>query len=168
MRLILACCVSVLLLAGCAGVQAQDAATTFIVVRHAEKADDGSRDPPLSSAGRTRAQALAVHLSTSPLAAAYATPFRRTQQTAEVVAATHGIAVSTYDPAVAPSDFAATLRARHHRGTVLVVGHSNTVPGLVAALCTCRIAALGEDNYDAIYTIRVDAGGHAALDVGRQ
>jgi phosphohistidine phosphatase SixA len=85
-----------------------------------------------------------------------------------LVASTHGIAVSTYDPSIAPSDFAATLRARHRRGTVLVVGHSNTVAGIVAALCTCRIAALGEDNYDALYTIRVDAGGHATLDVGRQ
>ncbi len=168
MRLIIACCLSVLLLAGCAGVQAQDAATTFIIVRHAETAEDGSRDPPLSAAGRARAQALALRLSTSPLTAAYATPFRRTQQTAQAVAATHGIAVSTYAPAIAASDFAATLRARHHRGAVLVVGHSNNVPGLVAALCTCRIAALGDDNYDALYTIRVDAGGHVTLDVGRQ
>lgn len=168
MRPIIACSLWLLLLAGCAGLQAQDAATTFILVRHAEKADDGSRDPPLSPAGRMRAQALALRLSTSPLTAAYATPFRRTQQTAQPVAASHGIAVTTYDPAIAPADFAATLRARHHRGTVLVVGHSNTIPALVAALCTCRTAAMGENDYDALYTIRVDAGGHATLDAGRQ
>jgi broad specificity phosphatase PhoE len=167
MRLVTTCCLS-LLLAGCTGVRAQDATTTFIVVRHAEKADDGSRDPPLSAAGAARAQALARRLSASPLTAVYATPFRRAQQTAQAVATPHRIAVTTYDPAIAASDFAATLRAHHHRGAVLVVGHSNTVPGLVAALCTCRIAALGEDNYDALYTIRVDAGGHATLDVGRQ
>ena len=168
MRPIIACSLWLLLLAGCAGLQAPDTATTFILVRHAEKADDGSRDPPLSAAGRVRAQALALRLSTSLLTAAYATPFRRTQQTARPVAASHGIAVTTYDPAIAPADFAETLRARHHRGTVLVVGHSNTIPALVAALCTCRIAAMGENDYDALYTIRVDAGGHATLDPGRQ
>jgi broad specificity phosphatase PhoE len=168
MRLIVACCLSVLLLAGCSSAQLQDAATTFIVVRHAEKADDGSRDPPLSAVGCARAQSLALRLHASPLAAAYATPFRRTQQIARPSAADHGIAVATYDPAIAASDVAAMLRARHHRGTVLVVGHSNSVPALVAALCSCRIAAMGENEFDALYTIRVDAGGHAALDAGRQ
>lgn len=159
-----------MLLAGCASVAAVEPATTttFVVVRHAEKADDGTRDPPLNAAGQMRAQALAQRLARSGLVAVYATPFRRAQQTAQAVASSAGLPVTTYAADVAPSEFTATLRARHRHGTVLVVGHSNTVPEIVANLCSCRIAALDEQSYDGIYTIRIAADGKAALDVGRQ
>lgn len=169
MRRMSTCCLLLLLLAGCASVATgASATTTFVVVRHAEKADDGSRDPPLSAAGQSRAQALAQRLAHSRLVAVYATPFRRTQQTAQAVATSAGLAVTTYAADVAPADFAAALRARYRHGTVLVVGHSDTVPGIVANLCSCRIAALDEQSYDGIYTIRIAPDGKASLDVGRQ
>ena len=141
---------------------------TFIVVRHAEQVVDDSRDPPLSKRGVARAKALARRLAGAPLVAAYATPFRRTQQTAQPAAVRHRIAITNYDAAMPPADFVAGLRARHARGTVLVVGHSNTVPEIVVGLCSCRIRALGEEDYDAIYTIRIGRDGRGVLDVGRQ
>ena len=171
MRRMTTCCLLLLLLlAGCASVAAIEPATTttFVVIRHAEKADDGTRDPPLSAAGQVRAQALAQRLAHSGLVAVYATPFRRTQQTAQAVATSAGLPVTTYPADVALSEFAATLRSRYRHGTVLVVGHSNTVPGIVASLCSCRIAALDESAYDGIYTIRISPDGKASLDVGRQ
>jgi broad specificity phosphatase PhoE len=170
MRWMTTCCLLLLCLAGCTSVVAgaPPGTATFVVVRHAEKAGDGSRDPPLSAAGQLRAQALAQRLAGSGLVAVYATPFRRTQQTAQVVATSAGLPVTTYAADVAASGFAATLRARHPRGTVLVVGHSNTVPEIVASLCSCRIAALDETAYDGIYTIRIGPDGKASLDVGRQ
>ena len=143
-------------------------AATFIVVRHAEQVVNDSRDPPLSKRGVARAKALARRLAGAPLVAAYATPLRRSRQTAQPAAARHRIRVTTYDAAMPPADFVAGLRARHARGTVLVVGHSNTVPEIVAGLCSCRIRALGEDDYDAIYTIRIGRDGRGVLDVGRQ
>ena len=143
-------------------------AATFIVVRHAEQVVDDSRDPPLSKRGVARAEALALRLAGAPLVAAYATPLRRTLQTAQPTAARHRIAITSYDATMPPADFVAGLRARHVRGTVLVVGHSNTVPEIVAGLCSCRIRALGEEDYDAIYTIRIGRDGHGVLDVGRQ
>jgi len=143
-------------------------AATFIVVRHAEQVVNDSRDPPLSKRGVARAKALARRLAGAPLVAAYATPLRRSRQTAQPAAARHHIAVTAYDAAMPPADFVAGLRARHARGTVLVVGHSNTVPEIVAGLCSCRIRALGEDDYDAIYTIRIGLDGRGILDVGRQ
>jgi broad specificity phosphatase PhoE len=170
MRLIATCCLLLLCLASCTTVVAgapPDTAT-FVVVRHAEKADDGSRDPPLSAAGQARAQALAQRLAHSGVVAVYATPFRRTQQTAQVVATSAGLPVTTYAADTAASQFAETLRARHPHGTVLVVGHSNTVADIVASLCSCRIAALDEHAYDGIYTIRIGPDGKASLDVGRQ
>ncbi|MDB6164423.1 MAG: histidine phosphatase family protein [Xanthomonadaceae bacterium] len=164
-----------LALTACAGVHADaattpgsDEATTFLVVPNAEQAEGGSRNPSLSAMGVARAQALAQRLASRALTAVYAPDFRRGQQTAQPTAKLHGLAVTTYDPTLSPSDFAAQLRARHHRGSVLVVGQGTTVPGLVASLCACRIAALGEDNVDGLYTIRIGADGHAALQVGRQ
>jgi broad specificity phosphatase PhoE len=170
MRLLITSCLLLWCLAGCTRVVAGAASdtATFVVVRHAEKADDGSRDPPLSAAGETRAKALAQRLAHSGLVAVYATPFRRTQQTAQIVATSAGLPVTTYSGDTAAADFAGSLRARYRQGTVLVVGHSNTVPGIVASLCSCRIAALGDDAYDGIYTIRIGPDGKAALDVGRQ
>jgi broad specificity phosphatase PhoE len=167
-RALFAGMLAALLLSGaCAGVRAQEGAV-FVVVRHAEKSDDGTRDPPLSAEGGARAQALARRFADTRLVAAYATPFRRTQETARPAAALHGVALTTYDPATPAVQLAARLRSQYPHGVVLVVGHSNTVPEIVAALCTCRIAALGEDEYDAIYTIRVTPDGRGVLDVGRQ
>jgi broad specificity phosphatase PhoE len=133
-------------------------------VRHAEKAGDDPRDPSLSEAGAARAQALARWLADAPLRAVYATGYRRTQQTARPSADAHGLAVTPYDASLPAGAFAARLRTTHRRGTVLVVGHSNTAPALAAALCGCATTPLGDGDYGRVYRIRVDADGHARLD----
>lgn len=138
-------------------------ATTFVVVRHAEKADDGSKDPPLTGAGEARAVALAQSLAQAPLRAAYATAYRRTQQTAAPAARVHALAVATYDASLPAAVFAERLRRAHRDGTVLIVGHSNTVPGIAAALCGCPVAPIGDDEYDRHLSIRIGADGTATL-----
>ncbi|HST43926.1 MAG TPA: phosphoglycerate mutase family protein, partial [Luteimonas sp.] len=143
-----------LLAAGCgtAGA-ARDEPLRVIVVRHAEKADDGSADPALSPQGMARARALADQLASTPLAAVYATPLRRARQTAAPVAQRHGVAVRTYPADMAAAALAVQLRA-HRTGTVLVVGHSNTVPALASALCACPVAAIGDGTYGGRYDLR--------------
>lgn len=160
------------LLAACTGAARPDPAaadtttTTFIVVRHAEKVD-ASRDPDLSTAGQARAQALAERLDGHPLAAIYATEFKRTGQTVAPTATTHALPVTSYPSAQAPDEFAAALKAAHPRGIVLIAGHSNTVPGIVAALCNCETAPMADHEYDRLSSIRVDASGPARLDITR-
>jgi broad specificity phosphatase PhoE len=139
------------------------ATTTFILVRHAEKSTDDARDPSLNGAGRARAVRLARLLTDEPLSAVYATAYQRTQQTAQPVANAHGIVVSTYDAKMADSAFASQLRATHARGTVLVVGHSNTVPGIVAALSGTAVDAIQDDQFDRIYRISIGPNGKATL-----
>ena len=138
-------------------------AVEFIIVRHAEKRSDILRDPSLTDAGLARAQRLATSLASTPLAAAYASAYRRTQQTAASAAAEHGLAVTTYDANQDASELATVLKQRHATGTVLVVGHSNTVPAIAAALCGCVVAPIGEDEYDRRLQVRVDASGKATL-----
>ena len=156
-------------LAGCAATTprtADTAAVTFIVVRHAEKVD-ASRDPDLSATGHARGQALASRLAREPLAAIYATEFKRTGHTVAATATAHAIATTPYPAAQPASDFAAALKTAHSKGTVLIAGHSNTVPEIVAALCACPVAPMPDHEYDRLSIVRIDAGGAAQLTVER-
>ena len=155
-----------LLASACATPSAHDAARVdagglrFIVVRHAEKTDDGSRDPTLNAKGQARAQALREALDGEPLRAAYSTDFRRTRETAMPAARAHKVEVKSYDARLPAADFAAQLRQRHGNGAVLVVGHSNTVPDILAALCDCTAPPLDETEYDRLFVVEI-APGHA-------
>lgn len=151
------------LLGGCATQPARDSGAAFVLVRHAEKIDDGSKDPPLSVAGEARARALAALLESAPLRAAYATGYRRTQATARPSAQTHSLQVITYDANRSTADFATQLRRDHRDGTVLVVGHSNTVPALAAALCGCSVAPMDDAEFDRRITVSVASDGKAML-----
>lgn len=148
-----------LVLSACANTAPRsDDALRFIVVRHAEKNDDGSRDPALNAKGRVRAQALRDALADEPLQAVYATDFQRTRQTAQPTAQARQLEVATYDAKQPAAEFAAQLRQRHTGGAVLVVGHSNTVPDIVAALCGCKAPPLDETEYDRLSTVEIAAG----------
>ena len=166
------------LLASCAGTRpvatdvradAIDAvhAATIIVVRHGEKTSDSERDPDLSDAGLARARALAALLADAELAAILTTDYRRTRQTVQPTAAAHRIAPDTYDAKLPAAEFAARLRAEHPGGTVLVAGHSNTVPDIVAALCACAVEPMPETEYDRLSTVRIAPDGRATLEVTR-
>ena len=168
----LAALCAVLALAGCATrppVDAgADAGATFILVRHAEKAADDPRDPTLSEAGVARAAALTRQLHGRPLDAVYATRFRRTQQTAAPVALDHGLPVTTYDADAPAAQVAAMLRGAHPHGTVLVVGHSNTVPAIAQALCGCAIGPTADNEFGRRITVEVRADGRVTADDRRE
>jgi broad specificity phosphatase PhoE len=157
------------LVAACSTTPSRDtsAPLTFIVVRHAEKATDDPENPSLSAPGRARAGALAERLRDAPLVAAYATEFRRTQQTAQPAADAHALPVTAYYARGPAAEIAAQWKQAHAGGTVLVVGHSNTVPDLVAALCSCTTAPMDDTEYDRYSIVRIGAGGRATLEVQR-
>jgi phosphohistidine phosphatase SixA len=151
MRLLLA------LLLAPIGVSAQ----TAIVVRHAEKASETERDPMLSTAGQARAAALDSALAGVKITAIVVTPFHRTRETAAVVARRHGltpieVAVSGGVPAHARAVAAEVAR---HQGTVLVVGHSNTVGAIVGALGgPADVGDLCDSEYQALFTVLPGGG----------
>ena len=146
------------------------ASTTYTVVRHAEKATQtgagavfDAQDPPLSAVGQTHAKALATALRGVALYAVYATPFKRTQSTAQPSALANGLQVITYPANLAIAEFVAQLNASAKPGAVLVVGHSNTVPEIVAALCHCKAPSLSDADFGDRFDIAVDAEGKATL-----
>ncbi len=154
------------LLSACAGVAPMpDAGASFIVVRHAEKSNDDPRDPSLSEAGHARAKRLADRLSASELVAAYATDYRRTQQTVQPAATVHGITIDTYDAGQPAAELAARLKTAHSHGIVLVAGHSNTVPDIVSALCACIAEPMPDSEYDRISVVQIARDGRATLEL---
>lgn len=134
-------------------VSAQDT-TTFILIRHAEKIDDGTRDPALSQEGNQRALNLANHLKKTDISAVYSTPYRRTRQTVQAIADQKNREITEYNPS--DSIFLDTVIQNHRGKTVLIVGHSNTIPLLVNQLIgEERYAQLDESAYDNLYILSV-------------
>ena len=139
------------------------ALTTVILVRHAEKGGDSAdRDPELSDAGRERARTLAHVLGELDIDAIYSTPFLRTRNTAQPIADQLGIEI-TVTPATSTmvDDLAATIRRDHAGDVVLVVGHSNTIPGVVNALGAGPFENLTEEEYDDLFVVTLTADGTA-------
>ncbi|MEQ9468611.1 MAG: phosphoglycerate mutase family protein [Ekhidna sp.] len=114
--------------------------TTFILVRHAEKADDGTRNPPLNEDGKVRANDLASLLANQEITGLYSTPFKRTEETLQPIAEAKDLEIMTYDP-LAKDEWLKALADKHSGGTVVISGHSNTIPGLANAL-------LGEETFE--------------------
>jgi broad specificity phosphatase PhoE len=73
--------------------------TTLLLARHGETDWNregrwqGWADPPLNELGRDQARALAEQLRGEPFDAVYASDLRRARETAEIVAAPHGVPV---------------------------------------------------------------------------
>jgi len=134
-------------------------ATTVLVVRHAEKEPTpADPDPPLDEAGRRRARILAETVANLGLDAIYATPYRRTQETVRPVAEAAGISPEVLE-AGAIEDLVERIGERGPGATVLVCGHSNTIPAILAALGVAAPVALGDSDYDDLFLVVLGEGG---------
>jgi broad specificity phosphatase PhoE len=143
------------------------APTVILLMRHAERAAEPGPDPALSDAGRARAERFAEAARDARVTTVFATQFRRMRETAKPVARVAGVAVT--ERAVPPAGAAAYADAlareildRHAGRTVAVVGHSNTVPAIVAALAGRPAPALGEGDYGDVFVVVLPADGGSA------
>jgi 2,3-bisphosphoglycerate-dependent phosphoglycerate mutase len=106
--------------------------TTFILVRHAEKVADGSKDPELSEIGKARALRLANMLKKQSIAAIYSTNYKRTMNTVKPLADQLGQTILQYEPF---KDEEIVKMVNEHKGKiVLIVGHSNNIPWIANTL----------------------------------
>lgn len=136
----------------------QSCSSTIYVVRHAEKqAANGAmmgNDPDLSVEGKLRAKALAELLAGKGIKAAYATPYKRTQQTAAPTAAAQNLSVTTYPPN--QGNALIDSLARQKNKNFLIVGHSNTVPALLRHLgLNPSMQDIPENDFDNLFTVRI-------------
>ncbi|MBV9931500.1 MAG: histidine phosphatase family protein [Alphaproteobacteria bacterium] len=143
-----------ILAAAAAAAAAPAPAPDVFVMRHLQK--EAGADPGLSAEGRRNAERLAGWFGKHPPRAIYVSATRRARETAAPLAARLHLAPKDYPP----TDVAGLVaRVREERGPVLVVGHSNTVPEIVAALGGARPAAIPDDSYGDIW--HVGRGGKA-------
>jgi broad specificity phosphatase PhoE len=161
------------LIAGCTPAQQQSApvpdrsgTTTVVLVRHAEKAAEPAADPPLTAEGAARAQALVEAVRGMPVTAIVSTDFARTRGTAAPLAARLGLTPEIVDARLPghPRLVAEGILARHRGETVVVVGHSNTVPDIVAALGGTRPSPICDTEYDNMYIVRVPPAGSPTVE----
>jgi broad specificity phosphatase PhoE len=155
-------CFALLTVAFAARAQSAPASsTTIILVRHAEKAAEPAADPPLSAAGLARADALEAMVKDAGIRGIVTTQFLRTRQTAAPTADKFGLTIEIMDARAPlhPKMVADSVLAKHRGQTVLVVGHSNTLPAIVAALGAPMPAAICDDEYDNIFVVTVPATG---------
>lgn len=115
------------------------ASQTYYIVRHGEKAVvEGSTDPgmsannpPLSDAGKARAEALKELLKNEKIGHIFSTNTLRTRSTAEPLSMLLHIPIETYN---SKPDSAFISQLRNLKSNTLIVGHSNTVDDIVNML----------------------------------
>ena len=148
-------------------------ATTVILVRHAERMDAPREDPPLSETGVARSQKLAGLLAEAGIKVIYTSQFLRTKQTAEPLAKQLGITVTPLNIKSNPSNPRQVSEQSTREmvdkimeragDTVLIVGHSNSVPDIIKMLGGDMVPNIDEKKFDDLFIVMVYAKGKAKV-----
>ena len=153
--------------------------TLLLLARHAEKTATAG-NPNLTPRGLARAEALADIAENLNVRAVYSTDLCRTALTAQPLAARLGMPITVQatgsssaglddcspeisspafflDPKIASAgDLLASILDQHAGQAVLVVGHSNTVPQMLASLGLGAFE-ISEDQYDRLFMVTYDS-----------
>lgn len=141
--------------------------TTVVIVRHAEKELGTIEDPPLTTQGEQRAQLLARMLGTmsgpGKVSGIFATDTRRTQRTVAPLAARIGLTVNVL-PARDVEALVNRVRNEYRGRTVVVAGHSNTVPEIVRRLAKVDdVPPIADEDYGTMYIVTIPTLGPASV-----
>jgi broad specificity phosphatase PhoE len=132
--------------------------TLVFLVRHGEKGAQPANNPPLTAEGEARAMALTEVLGSANVSAIFSTPFERTLATVRPLATKLGLKVDTIAIGSGVPAYAQAVAAavRKHEGkAVVVVGHSNTIMQVAAALGGPTLPDLCDGDYDQIITLQL-------------
>ena len=141
--------------------------TTYYLIRHAEKdrSDSADKNPELTKKGKDRAKKWSNLFKELKIDAIYSTDYNRTLQTAAATAKTKKLTIQKYHPK--NMDMASFIKETKGK-SVLIVGHSNTIPSF-----TNKIIGKGtylnmdDDDNDNLYlvTIKGNKIEHVVIDV---
>lgn len=153
--------------------QTNESVTTVFLIRHAERAEEPRQDPPLTEKGVARSEALARLLSTAGIKAIYTSQFARTKLTAEPLAKQLGVTATPISLKTSPSNPRAIAEEStketvdkilsHAGGSVLVVGHSNSIPDVIKMLGGDAVPTIDEKKFDDLFVVTVYANGKAKV-----
>lgn len=136
----------------------------MFLVRHAEKAQDGVKDPELSAEGQARAERLGRIMEASQIDSVYATMFKRARSTAEPVQRrAHCPAVESYEPENIVGicdDLLKNALGKH----IFIVGHQSTVPLMLNYLTgDFAYKNIGDYDYGRFYVAITDGIGETEV-----
>lgn len=146
---------------------------TVFLVRHAEREDEPRQDPPLKKEGVARSQELARLLGNAGIKAIFTSQYTRTKQTAEALATKLGITATPFTLKLNPSNprqiatestAEVTNKILERAGeSVLVVGHSNSIPDVIKMLGGDIMPTIDERKFDDLFVVTVYAKGKARV-----
>src|SRR4030095_2083154 len=136
--------------------------TTVILIRHGERngPTPANPDPHLKAAGKTRAKRLIHIVGQSGIKAIYRSHFARAKETAQPLATHLGLSVIEIDEALQTKN---DILSNHAGQTVLVVGHSDTVPDIINRLGAGSLSLIDDSVFDNLFVIKVFGPGRASM-----
>jgi phosphohistidine phosphatase SixA len=141
----------------------------IFLLRHADRQPDAD---DLSELGRARAEQLARMLAETGIGIGYCSDAQRTRRTLDPLVQKRGSAFKVVAvPADGPGGIAAhvdkvaaELRALPAEAVAAVVGHTNTVPQIIAKLgAGSDGTAIGENEFDRLFVLFLTPGRSATL-----
>ncbi|HET6978579.1 MAG TPA: phosphoglycerate mutase family protein [Pyrinomonadaceae bacterium] len=146
---------------------------TVFLIRHAEREDEPRQDPPLKKEGVVRSQELARLLGGVGIKAIFTSQFARTKLTAEPLATRLGLTPTSFtlksNPSnprqiAAESTAEVTNKILERAGeSVLVIGHSNSIPDVIKMLGGDVVPTIDERKFDDLFIVTVYAKGKAKV-----
>ncbi len=134
--------------------------TTIVFVRHGERLNT-TDTTSLSPQGLQRAAALRHVLDSTNISTIFVTEKRRTQQTAQPTATAHTLTPIEI-PEAETDRLVDSLRSRLGQ-TMLVVGHSNTVPQVIGLLGISPPPTIGGTEFDKLFILSMRSQGGTRL-----
>ncbi|WP_299493765.1 phosphoglycerate mutase family protein [uncultured Shewanella sp.] len=121
---------------------------SLYITRHAEKLDEkGNHDPNLSERGQARAQRIADMLADINIHRLFSTPYNRTKQTLTPLSQHKNLSITEYDPREQAA-FIHQLKNNYCNQTLVIAGHSNTVPSMLQDLGIHFNVSLGKYRFN--------------------
>ncbi len=132
---------------------------TYYIVRHAEK-DTGS-NPPLSKIGQERAGDLYRKLKNKKIDLIFVSQFPRTGMTADSLRIYQKIDTVHYAADITGADLFKKIKERSGNAKhILIVGHSNTLPGIIrrSGATNFTLKDIPDEDYQRLYVIKIKKG----------
>lgn len=146
----------IIILFFCISVYAQDKSsiTTYYLIRHAEKIITKDSNPELTLIGEQRAKKWSGVFKNVKFDAVYSTNYIRTMATAQPTATAQNLAIINYHPVnIDYTEFKESTKGK----VVLIVGHSNTIPGIVNRLISkVKYKNIEDDNNCNLYIVEMN------------
>lgn len=145
----------------------QEEKTTYYLIRHAEKdrSDKTDKNPELTKKGKDRAKKWSKIFDELKIDAIYSTDYNRTLQTAAPTAKSKKMPVQKYHP----TNIDMKVFIKKTKGkSVLIVGHSNTIPSFTNKLIgNGKYLNIDDTDNDNLYLVTIvgDLIEHVVIDV---